>query len=522
MSGPNKKEAYPNYDQFMTSKPVRDTRKWVESVKNMYFMIHKGMGKAEAFDKITLGWSDMEKMDFTQWLKFYEQNSHKKYSEEEAKSLYVQSQVSYWQDNNRPGYFVPMTENPGSEIESAQDPATNKKALEAEKRELIERQRSKILSRLDSAEKLIRSQDGQTFAGKEFEALLHIIYELKKKIQTVNKISLSSKIYEDLIVREANVLMRSGHANASNFLVKLAQEMPVPAEPAAPQAGAGLPGNLPGEGPGMIPPPSNSVPSMVEEPIKQEEVIPEGMKKFLEGLDSNNLTYDDDLEVNDAEDVELVVEAQAAPPAPAKPKPVAPAPPAGGEVKPEIEVKEEVSSVKDFDNLVDRAFENLTVGDVVDKLVDLAKIFKVREVPRQLAMIDMMLDHLGLASLFPSLAEAMNKSLDSNQYIASRIEDILSRLQGTMHSRDIDLKSENVSDDPQAQQIKKKLEDDDNKDKERKKIRKEQADAEVDNAINPPEQPAEIEVEEDLSQPAAMKTELPPKAPAKPPAPLPQ
>lgn len=504
-------KAYPNYDQYIPFPEPHNTSKWLESVKSMYYLVHKGADKTAAFDKTTSGWSNMEKKDFTQWLKYYEENAHKKYSSEEDTALPNKlAQVSYWQDVNRAGYFVPIAQDPGQQIESAKDPSQNAHVLAEEKRELIERQRAKVLSRLDSAERLVRSTDGQVFAGSEMEALLHIIYELKKKIQTVNKVSVASKIYEDIIVREANILTRRGFNKASSFLVKFAQDGTEPAlanptQPAAPTAGAGLPGPaIPVATPGI--PSGNNNPNLAAEPA--EEPIAEGMRLFLKKLDPA-----DNLEVNDTEDKNLVVEAQDATP-PAAPTDEAP--------KADIEVQEEVSSGKDFDNLVDRAFTNLTISDVVNKLEELAKIFKVREVPRQLAMIDMMLDRLGLASLFPTLAEAMNKSLDSNQYIASRIDDILSRLRGTLHTKHIDLTTETVSDSPEAQQAKKKLENDDAKEKERKKMRKEQEQADFDQGTSPEaEVKPEIEVEEDLSAPAKLTSQMPaaPAPPAPPPIP---
>ncbi len=529
-------KAYPNYDEYMSFPAPHNTEKWIETVKTLYFFVHKGLDKTAAIEKATTGWSEMEKKDFGNWLRYYEEGTHKKYSEEEASPQKKVAQVSYWVDANKPGYFVPnQGHSDNNFLELAKNPETNSNVQAEEDREVIEKQRSKILSRLDSTEKLIRSTDGQTFAGGEIEALLHIIYELKKKIQTVNKVSRSTRSYADMIVREANILTRKGFTKAASVLIKFADEtsptmpsdakVPPPAvpEPANPIAGGGLPGSLPGEGPGLSAPPSNA-PASVMAPgpaIPTEEPLSEGMDQFLKGLDTSNISkdtnkdddeVDDDLEINDGE---FVVEAQAAPP----PQPVAVDAPVSPEEaldekpKAEIEVEEDAPTGKDYDALLDTAFANLSVGDVVAELEMLAKIFKVREVPRKLARIDMMLDYLGLAALFPTLAEAMNKSLDSNQYIASRIEDILSRLRGTMETKSLDLGTENVSNDPEAQQAKKHLENQDAKEKARKQQRKEQSDAELDT------KPAEIEVEEDLGGPTELSNELPAeKAPA--PAPI--
>ena len=98
-----------------------------------------------------------------------------------------------------------------------------KLSVSEEKRNTIEKQRAKIIGRLDSAEKLLRSPEGQQFAGHELEQLMEAIYTLKKKVQLVNKLSISTRLYEDMIVREANVLGRKGFTKAANMLYSVAQ-----------------------------------------------------------------------------------------------------------------------------------------------------------------------------------------------------------------------------------------------------------------------------------------------------------
>ena len=261
------------------------------------------------------------------------------------------------------------------------------------------------------------------------------------------------------------------------------------------------------------------------------------MGEFLEGLKGGNITDDSDtndleeLEVMEADD-DLVVEAQAAPPemAPEAPPPVAepaPAPeenlevtedPAAPPPDENLEVTEDAGTeTSSFDGAIDNALKNVTINDVVQKLESLAKIFKTREVPRQLAFVDMMLDTLGISSFFPSLAEATNKSLESNQYVLTRIEDILSKLRGTMASDEIDLSAENpASQTPEMQALKNKLQNQEDNDKAKKKMRKELEDKKLQEQSK--EEP-EVEIEEDLSQPTevAPASAQPPPAAAVPP-----
>lgn len=511
------KKAYPNYDEYMDHKPPSNTNKWISAVKDMYYHVHKGSNKGEALDNITSSWSDVEKLDFKNWLKYYEENAHKKYSEaanvgiEEPISIKV-GQIGYWEDVNRAGYFVPVHRETQvndarihvNEIDLAKDPSTNEGVRSDEKREIIENQRNKIVSRLDSAEKLLRSQEGQIFAGKEFEALMHIIYELKKKIHTVNKISTSTKLYEDMIIREANILTKKGYNQASKVLFKIAEDKPLtPPPPANPMSGAGNPGSIPGQAPGQVPPGNNSPTD-----------VGDGMEGFLSGLNGEqDQSASDDLEVIEETDDNLIVEAQAAP---ATDVPPPPAP----KQKPDenLEVNEDKISTTSspFDQKMEQMFQGLKVEDVVQKLEDLTKIYKTREMPRQLSLIDMMLDHLGLAPFFPTLAEANTKALDSNQYILTRLEDITSRLRGTVQTNEIDLKGQNpIPSSPELEATRNKLQVDQDKEKARKEMRKKEQAAEIDQ-VNKPE--PELEVEEDLAGPVDTTNAVPPPpVPAAPP-----
>jgi hypothetical protein len=527
----NKKEAYPNYEQYMHVPGQHDTKKWLQAVKTVYYKEKDGQNRVLAIRQATNGWNLMEVHDFLNWLKFYEEGNHLKYKKAQV-----------WYENGNPGYFLHIKKDPpkeeqpaisGRDIDFARDEAANDIPA-SEKKKIIEKQRHKIIGRLDSAEKLLRSQDGQMFAGKELESLMEAIYNLKKKIQLVNKLSTSTKLYEDMIIREANGLHKKGFVKASDLLHSVAEETGAPAakitdksppvaSPAMPHDASGAPGGLPSVGPGMPQTPPDSAPN--EMPPK-----PKAIDKFLENLDTgkittkedknDNMDVEDDLEVHDEL---LVTEAQEVPPAPAKPK--ATVSPITNEApkKPEsdLEVNEEDAaknkenpgpSAKDFDNMIDAAFANLTVDDVVVKLEDLAKIFKTREVPRQLSIVDMMLDSLGLASYFPSLSEATNKALESNNYISTRVEDIISKLRGAMQTKDIDLRGEEQETNPAVQNIKNVLKTNEDKEKTRKEQRKQQQDSELDNASK---ETPEVEINEDLAAPAPVAPKAPP-APAKP------
>jgi hypothetical protein len=582
----DKKKAYPNYDQYMHIPSQHDMKKWMGAVENIYKMEHGGHGRVTSIRQATSGWKVTETYDFLNWLRFYEAGGHLKYK-----------MAQLWYENGAPGYFLHVKPDPIKEPEAQVsgkdiDFAREESSVNAEKRQVIEKQRNKIIGRLDSAEKLLRSPDGQTFAGPELDALMEAIYQLKRKIQMVNKLSTSTRLYEDMIVREANVLHRQGFVKAAALLHTTAQAnnpppagtgslgginvLPPPVPPDSPSAplNPGAPGGLPSVGPGMpqnapagtgapeAGPNDNSPTKMKDNPgpqptaaagpasVAPDQPAPAGIQGFLSNMDTSKMTTqddkavadDDELEVRDAEPMEvqdddhlMVTEAQMAPapgdepitttPPPVKPDPADLAPPAADEPATEtpLEVTEDdikpkgnqspAPSASDFDAKVDAVFSDITVSDIVAKLEDIAKIYKTREVPRQLGIVDMMLDSLGLASYFPALSEAINKALESNNYISTRLDEILSRLRGAITTgKDIDLRGDSA-DKPEVAGIKKNLNDTDEKDKRRKQQRKEQQAAELEGGDG--KEAPEVEIEEDLG-PKAPKPPVPAARPVVP------
>jgi hypothetical protein len=535
--------AYPNNDsQYMHIPGQHNIEKWLTAIRDILASEHQGVDRKVAIAQATRGWREMEIFDFMNWVRYYQEGVHLKYK-------FAQF---FYGDADR-GYMLPIgrnreESNPTTDIDFSKDLPVDG---DSSRKELIEKQRNKIIGRLDSAEKLLRSDDGQLFSGKELESLLDAIYDLKKRIQLINKKSLSTRSYEDLIVRQANILSKNGFYKAAQALHSIAEEdtklqsapepaqpvpnkpqdpkkspqsnkMPPPASPAPPMQGSGSVGGLPSTGPGMPQNPPDSAPNNPPTPTKTTSVgINQFMKNLNKGLSADKGSVDDILEVQDPGDI--VVEAQLAPEAPPPPTEMTPPPEATSPSKvPEeapIEVTENKSpspnqpttkSPESFDSKIDVVFANITVDDVVIKLEDLAKVFKTREIPRQLAIVDMMLDSLGLASFFPSLSEATNKALESNNYISTRIEDIISKLRGAMTTHDIDLKGNEVEQNPEVDAVKNKLQQDADKEKVRKEMRKQQENEELEQKSK---ETPEIEVAEDL----APEAPSPPAPPAPPP-----
>jgi hypothetical protein len=143
-----------------------------------------------------------------------------------------------------------------------------------------------------------------------------------------------------------------------------------------------------------------------------------------------------------------------------------------------------------------------TIESLVTRLETVSNILKNREIPRQLSIIDLEMDSLGIASYFPTLAEALKSSLESNQYMSSRIEDILAKLRGSLEP-DMPLElttspEDEVETDGTLEEVRQSLEKNEQREKDRKERRQKARDEEeMEKAPGPPapelEEPVEVE-----------------------------
>jgi hypothetical protein len=125
----------------------------------------------------------------------------------------------------------------------------------------------------------------------------------------------------------------------------------------------------------------------------------------------------------------------------------------------EVNDKEETPADDNTDDLIEAALRNVTVDDVIRRLEMLVSVYNQREISRQLAILDIMMDRIGLASFFPGLGEAMSKALDSNQYIGTRLGDVLAQLKGSIKSSGTEeWMNASKNSDPKTADIRRKLE----------------------------------------------------------------
>lgn len=546
------KTAYPNSNDYPSSLPTYDLGKWMETMKQAYIKMHLGLPRKEALDNLLNNWDISEKTSFLDWLRYYEGGNQHKYNIKTAQ------QHNYYVNDALPNYFIPNPKNMiPSPIKSMNDQINEvpqeaakevKKESDAEeKRRVIEDQRRKLMGRLNSAEKLLISQRGHLFAGVEFEKLLSAIFELKRQIQTANKVSNASmQTCIDLIVRQGNKLNKQGYEDAGSFFVKFAQETPGDFSLAVNQV---IPSGSANDGKGSVGNNDLSLSNLsATPPEKMDEDAPkDGLNGFLERLENSGLTSENDTndnkdEVSIDDDVfldqevipdenELVVEAQAIPdaenavkaPAPTlreqqavKPKENLEVEVPGGEItQDEVRKVPSVSENKsNVDNLIDSVFSKLTVNDVIEKLENINKVYSSRELSRQLTIVDIMLARLNLSSYFNNLAESITKSYESNSYILNRIQDVLATLRGAVGKTDIDLENENTSvQSPEVEKVRQNLDQAEKKERERKELRKQLENQKNEQAVKP--EPTVENVKEELAAPTEeqVPAKLPPQKP---------
>lgn len=514
-----KKMAYPQgfFGQF--AQPGHNIDKWLKAMQDIYWLRQKkGMNSSVAFSTVTENWNEMEKNDFSYWLRFYQENAHMKYKTAQQHSFY---------DTETEGYHLPIRPEeiraglqPGMPNMSGVEQYRSLQQAESdeEKNKKIDETMRKILSRLSAAERLLASHEGKDFAGEQLKPLMETLSRLKLEVLTVSqaKKSQSSLFYKDLLIKHANILEAKGADKGAKFLFKMAQEAPPEMPPALP---------LDSADPAMDPAGAESSPPLSSTPLAPEQEPGDWAKELFSQLSGEDLeetkkkasagdaleeveTYEDGL------DAAIVVEAQAPPPAPTTAPAPAPQPEDLEVTEEDVDVasKQAPRPAADVEDVIDAALEKVTVQNVIDRLELVGTMFKNRQLAKQLAIIDMMLDHLGLSSFFPGLGEATRSALESNQYVLTRLEEILSKLRGAAEAEHAEefLHSEERESPAEIAGTKQKLQEGEAAEEERKALRKEHEHAKLKAQQEPappdalPQEEA-AETEEALGPPAEVE-----------------
>jgi hypothetical protein len=567
------KWGYPQGFEGNEPRPTYDLNKWMRATRDIYLKVQQGETQSEAEKSATKDWDKMENTDYHNWLKFYRERVPEKYPK----------LANFYTSDDTPGMYIPNPVDFSSlkgkiphpiEREREDDPLKSVWKKREEKKEekegedvlsvrdQIEFQRSKIVSRLNAAERLLASMEGQYFAGNEQEIMLKLLQDLKRKVQIANKISIKSSLFEDYIYRTANMLKFHGRDRAANFFYKIA--MPPLGAPPGPLGAPPVPAGPPTGGP-----PTEGPLTTGEPKAGDAKGTKQAFKEFIDGLNRRFPGDDDDTrrerrkkereakkesavanspkapptgEVPPSpaapppppaapvtggyeDDGDIVVTAQiaGAPPEPILPAetagppdprarpltprvapPSRPVPEAGERGDLTVREDEPVTTDDKTDDIIDAALKEVTIGDVIRRLEMLVSIYNQREISRQINILDIMMDRIGLASFFPALAEAMGKAIESGNYISTRLEDILTKLKGSAESVEGQqwLEPQRNLETPETATVRKGLEKREEEEELRKSRRRERELAKARGQI--PEGGAGAAAPAELATPAAM------------------
>ncbi len=86
-------------------------------------------------------------------------------------------------------------------------------------------------------------------------------------------------------------------------------------------------------------------------------------------------------------------------------------------------------------NLPPQSAQMTNVQSVINRLEAISKALKSRDMIRELASIDILLNEMGMASYFPELTDAQAKLIESFGYASNKVENIVAKLRGSGTSK---------------------------------------------------------------------------------------
>lgn len=363
------KKAYPNTRGTFGENgvPQRDINKWVQALGNIYVAVQEGENKEMATQRITEGWSPMEKFNFENWARYYEHGDYDKYGLNKSASPFP----------SMPKELQPQN------ISTRRGPGRPRKLIQS-----LEEKKRSLISRVDSAIRLLR-EFANVWPDDVWLRMMSSLNDLQAQIPRLR----TEATMRDCIIRTAKRFEKEGFSEGASILIKVAQP---PSGDIASKIEKALSGR------------KEDIAGPDETPAGGELPLPPGMEEMGE------LPPPPGMEEADME----------APPAGAGEE--LPAPESPPLAPPEEEAPKKETSIDEnpFKN------QKLTVQDVLSVLEPLAKKLSEREFVRALSKADMMLDSMNIASHFPELGEAQSKALELNIYVGTRIDKIINKLKG--------------------------------------------------------------------------------------------
>lgn len=380
------KVAYPNsFGSNFNYEEQVDLSKWLKTVHLIYDAVNKGeMSKSNSLEYYSnfIGIDEDEKLRFKKWFEYYSEGEHLKYSsfkesEMNKKAVYTsnlgQTSSTYSHGGGSSylgssgGFNMPGDSFGGESFDSV----VRKTKSNGDDTEAFNSWKNKLHGALRRIDKLLRSQ---YMDGEKYKMLAEHLLNLSHQVHCLKFASTIS----DVTYKTAGTLQKHGQSDAANMLIKVAQEVPE---------------NEAGVQPQGANPVEQTAPTAGSE--EAQVATPQGEAAQEEATDDPNDPKSKIPSPDDVEPVEL--------------KDITPLPGARqGEY-------EELAG-------------EITLDDAASKLDEVAGMLADRRIIRQLAEFDIMLDKIGIASMFPELAESQSKLIDSFSYALTRVTKMMGQL----------------------------------------------------------------------------------------------
>jgi hypothetical protein len=348
-----------------------DISKWLDTVYLIY-MENKKTGEPiwNLLEKYTKSFDKdkQEDINFKNWFKFYYSGENLKYSSRKE-SMKKNALFSGGLGQSADNYTHTTFDLPGSSFTSAVQKA-NVDLGKKDDGEPLRIWKDKIHQACRRLDRLLR-EPASSLTPNQYLDLAQLLLQFSHKIMEVKLTSTAA----DLTYQFADKLKKLGLSSGSEMMIKTAQDAaqqaesiegsPAPAEPSAQPIGA---------------------PAPTAEGSEAAPATPEAEDNSLK----SKIPSPDDVEPASLKDI----------------KPI-PGPKEG-----------------EYDNF----FGDVNLDDAASKLDEVAGMLSDRRIIRLLAEFDIMLDKIGIAAMFPELAEAQSKLIDGYSYALTRVTKMMGQL----------------------------------------------------------------------------------------------
>lgn len=361
--------AYPNHSEKFFGEQY-DLEKWNKLKKNVLMMKRSGFSQDKIDDVIskTIN-NEEEQYKFKNWSNI--KMEHKKYSNEDPIQDYIEKNA-LWMSGVVPGSHYSTDQNESYNSYDGDPSVLKAKEIKNDKGKKVEVRVRRLLNGM------MKSLQEMDMPYESYEQAAQKLFDL----MGIFKKQFSKKTLADATYRTSNSLKKLGLDDHSEELRKFSQELE--AEPAAETAAE--PAAETAAEP-AVPQPEQTAVSEGQEAAPQPS---EQSKSPEEQKEDEVLRKMDESDSFDVRKIKT--------PGPGE-----------GEYS-------------------DLANPNLQLEDAAQKLDDVASMLADRRVIRMLAEFDIMLDQLGIASMFPELAESQSKLIDAFSYALTRVSKMMGQI----------------------------------------------------------------------------------------------